>query len=310
MATADQRKRFSNPFADRKRLSSHSLDDAATLPTAEQHNIKQSASGLTLLAVPARADTPYFIRHADPEKAAFFQYVDDRLGAPQHSFPYFSDPVEDDDAMHLPSWDDDVKLKPRLREHFTRESIVRTLGLMIMCLGLLTIFVVLPAVSFSGYTFVNYLYDTPLDEMPGAWVPYDPWYHVDERIFPLMKNVRRGLIDADTPLSAITRRSVMGETLELVFSDEFNAQNRTFYHGDDPYWYGFEGWYGATQDLEWYDPDAINTGDGTLSLQMDQFSNHDLAYRSGMLNSWNQLCFKGGVFEVSVSLPGPTGVHG
>lgn len=29
-----------------------------------------------------------------------------------------------------------------------------------------------------------------------------------------------------------------------------------------------------------------------------------------MLNSWNQLCFKGGVFEVSMSLPGPAGVHG
>jgi beta-glucanase (GH16 family) len=29
-----------------------------------------------------------------------------------------------------------------------------------------------------------------------------------------------------------------------------------------------------------------------------------------MLNSWNQICFKGGVFEVSVSLPGPAGVHG
>nr|POE94452.1 beta-glucan synthesis-associated protein kre6 [Quercus suber] len=29
-----------------------------------------------------------------------------------------------------------------------------------------------------------------------------------------------------------------------------------------------------------------------------------------MLHSWNQLCFKGGIFEVSMSLPGPAGVHG
>lgn len=29
-----------------------------------------------------------------------------------------------------------------------------------------------------------------------------------------------------------------------------------------------------------------------------------------MLHSWNQLCFQGGVVEVSVSLPGPAGVHG
>ena len=128
----------------------------------------------------------------------------------------------------------------------------------------------------------------------------------------------------------MTRQGINGETLVLVFSDEFNKRNRTFYHGDDPYWFGFEGWYGATQDLEWYDPDAINTGksvshrgwhcetrdwliplgDGTLQLQLDQFTNHGLDFRSGMLNSWNQLCFKGGVFEVSMSLPGPAGKHG
>lgn len=47
-----------------------------------------------------------------------------------------------------------------------------------------------------------------------------------------------------------------------------------------------------------------------LSIQLDQFANHGLDYRSGMLNSWNQLCFKGGIFEVSVSLPGPAGIHG
>ena len=28
-----------------------------------------------------------------------------------------------------------------------------------------------------------------------------------------------------------------------------------------------------------------------------------------MLHSWNQLCFKGGIFEVSMSLPGPAGAH-
>lgn len=38
--------------------------------------------------------------------------------------------------------------------------------------------------------------------------------------------------------------------------------------------------------------------------------NHQLLYRSGMLHSWNHLCFKGGIFEVSVSLPGPAAVAG
>jgi beta-glucanase (GH16 family) len=54
----------------------------------------------------------------------------------------------------------------------------------------------------------------------------------------------------------------------------------------------------------------IFIGDGVLMLQLDAFPNHGLQFRSGMLNSWNQLCFKGGVFEISASLPGPGGVHG
>jgi beta-glucanase (GH16 family) len=62
--------------------------------------------------------------------------------------------------------------------------------------------------------------------------------------------------------------------------------------------------------MEWYDPDAITTEEGTLQLRMDSFFSHGLPFRSGMLNSWNQLCFKVGVFEVSASLAGPAGIPG
>lgn len=119
------------------------------------------------------------------------------------------------------------------------------------------------------------------------------------------------VIDPDTPLAAKTRTSTFdGSTLNLVFSDEFTEDNRTFYPGDDPYWTAPDFWYGATQDLEWYSPAAVTTGNGTLQLRMDAFASHNLQYQSGMLNSWNQLCFKGGVFEVSVSLAGPSGIPG
>jgi beta-glucanase (GH16 family) len=63
-------------------------------------------------------------------------------------------------------------------------------------------------------------------------------------------------------------------------------------------------WYGVTQDLEWYDPDAVTTKDGTLNIKFDAFKTHGLNYRSGMLQSWNKLCFKGGHMEASISLPG------
>lgn len=46
-----------------------------------------------------------------------------------------------------------------------------------------------------------------------------------------------GLIDVDTPSSAFTVTSFAdGSEWQLVFSDEFNTENRTFWPGDDPYW--------------------------------------------------------------------------
>ena len=121
---------------------------------------------------------------------------------------------------------------------------------------------------------------------------------------PLLKNVRQSLIDPNTPKSAMTKKDYDGKTLELVFSDEFSTPGRTFYDGDDPYFQAMDIWYGVTQDLEWYDPDAVTTKDGVLELRFDAFQSHNLNYRSGMLQSWNKICFKGGRIEASISLPG------
>jgi beta-glucanase (GH16 family) len=64
-------------------------------------------------------------------------------------------------------------------------------------------------------------------------------------------------------------------------------------------------WYGATNDLEWYDPGQITTKDGKLSILMANVENHGLQFRSGMLQSWNKFCFSGGYIEVSMMLPRP-----
>jgi len=69
-------------------------------------------------------------------------------------------------------------------------------------------------------------------------------------------------------------------------------------------------WYGVTEDLEWYDPDAVTTANGTLNLKFDAFQNHNLNFRSGMVQSWNKMCFKGGRLEASLSLPGSGEVEG
>ena len=253
---------------------------------------------------------PFSDSEADIEK---WGYPDDSLG---NFDPYFgkdkgyilyANEIEPDDIYHQPADDDDEVYKAKWSDHFQRRSIVSTIGAIFLIIGLLCVFIVLPVVTFTTDTF-----------FPGGSIAYNntgwtgpAWAHVNNKTYALLRNVRKGLIDPDTPASAMTRKSSFdGSTLNLVFSDEFNEDNRTFYPGDDPFWTGADLWYGATQDMEWYDPDAITTGGGTLQLRMDSFYNHNLPFRSGMLNSWNQLCFKGGVFEVSVSLAGPAGVPG
>ena len=252
---------------------------------------------------------PFNDSRANIEK---WDYPDDSLGAfdPYHGgekgFILYSDEVEADDHFHMPADDDDLTYKPKLADYMDRRSIVSAVGGVFLVIGLLCVFIVLPVLTFATRLFL------PVESNGNGTDLYGPaWAHVNNNTYPLLKTVRRGLIDPDTPASAKTRSSTFdGSILNLVFSDEFNQDNRTFYPGDDAYWSAPDFWYGATQDMEWYSPAAVTTGNGTLQLRLDEFSNHNLPYQSGMLNSWNQLCFKGGVFEVSLSLAGPAGVPG
>ncbi|KAF9265804.1 SKN1-domain-containing protein [Marasmius fiardii PR-910] len=141
---------------------------------------------------------------------------------------------------------------------------------------------------------------------------------------PLLDAVR-DLVDPDTPESAKTRKGFDGEDYVLVFSDEFEQSGRTFWPGDDPYFEAMDFWYGVTMDMEWYDPQQVTTRDGALVITMDSADhktpgvtpgstapftpaeNHNLTYRSGMLQTWNKLCFTSGYIEISVILPGQNG---
>lgn len=201
----------------------------------------------------------------------------------------FPEDVEKDDYLHNPDPNDK---EPRC-DIWNKRGMANLGGLAILTLGVLTLFI-----GFPVLTFVRETVGIP---DPGA-CSKDANCLSDN--VPLLKNQRIGLIDPHTPDSEKTRTTNDGSTLKLVFSDEFNTDGRTFYDGDDPYFQGVDIWYGVTQDLEWYDPDAITTANGTLNIKFDAFQSHNLNYRSGMLQSWNKLCFKGGRLEASISLPG------
>ncbi|KAH7371082.1 beta-glucan synthesis-associated protein-domain-containing protein [Pyrenochaeta sp. MPI-SDFR-AT-0127] len=310
--------RYFNPFSDSARTPSarssfsehHSsttrlpLLAGSTTPLASLHPANPF---LTPNASTTKLNTLY-----DAEKNVSF--VDDRLAAPYEekgmaAWPLIGDQEEADDEMHMPHPDDDIKYKPKMSDHFTRDSIVSTIGLCVMIFGLLFVFIALPVLSAVGIIDYNSSFGVPLSMLPNPYKA-QAWATVNDKTYPFLQNIRKGLIDPDTPSAAMTMKGEFGDEYKLVFSDEFNQNNRTFYEGDDPYFFAGDFWYGATKDLEWYDPDAVTTYDGTLELRLDKFINHGLNFRSGMLNSWNHLCFKGGIFEVSVSLPGPGGVPG
>ena len=120
-----------------------------------------------------------------------------------------------------------------------------------------------------------------------------------------------GLVDKDTPVEVRTKVDYLtGQTWQLVFSDEFNVEGRSFYPGDDPYWEAVDLHYWATGNLEWYDPSAVTTRDGALEITLTKEPNHDLEYMGGMIQTWNKFCFTGGILEAAVMLPGSNNVHG
>lgn len=104
------------------------------------------------------------------------------------------------------------------------------------------------------------------------------------------------MIDKDTPQSEYTIASFNdGSEMDLVFSDEFNVDGRTFYPGDDPYWEAVDLYYWPTLDKEWYDPEQVTTIDGKLVITLEQQENHNVSFKSAMLQSWNKFCFTDGL---------------
>ncbi|KAJ9102260.1 hypothetical protein QFC19_004807 [Naganishia cerealis] len=114
----------------------------------------------------------------------------------------------------------------------------------------------------------------------------------------------RELIDPDTPLDVYKRTGFDGKSWSLAFSDEFNTDGRTFFPGDDPFWEGVDLHYHGTNDFEWYDPSAIHTEGGSLIITQTQERINDLNFKSGMLQSWNKVCFWGSMY-IEDEHPGP-----
>lgn len=134
-----------------------------------------------------------------------------------------------DDALHNPD-----PIRDRALDHsvdvLSGRGWINVSALLILVSGLI--------VLFAGYPIITFYARTPQSNLgasnmggtnsSGQVTSFD--------------NVP-SLIDADTPQSAYTRTGTDGRTYNLVFSDEFNTDGRTFWPGDDPFWEAVDLYY-------------------------------------------------------------------
>lgn len=210
--------------------------------------------------------------------------------------PYIWDTKDLDDTLHNIDPVRDAQLDRRL-SIFSARGWLNIGTIIIVIVALVTLFAAYPIINFylqhkppfGGFNLGGINSSGQVPDLPGI----------------------RGLIDPDTPNDAKSKVGLQdGQKYSLVFSDEFNTDGRSFYPGDDPFWEAVDLNYWATGDLEWYSPEAITTKGGNLVITLTEQLNHDLNFQSGMLQSWNKLCFTTGILEVSISLPGSGNVPG
>ncbi|KAI0036059.1 beta-glucan synthesis-associated [Vararia minispora EC-137] len=241
------------------------------------------------------ADTPYPDRIASLIPSAgisnkFALPADPRRWG-SNVYPEYPEP---DDHLHNP----DAPSRGLDAALFSPRGIANIGCLLITATGILTLFAGYPIISYFtrhqqstqgafGLGGTNLTGQVP--EMSGNW----------------------GLIDPATPQDAYTKAAFNGgDEMDLIFSDEFNVEGRTFYPGDDPYWEAVDLHYWQTNNLEWYDPAAITTKGGALVITLSNKVTHGLNYQGGMMSTWNKFCFTGGLYEASVTLPGANNVVG
>lgn len=220
-------------------------------------------------------------------------------GFPASQFPLHIDEKEADDYLHNPDPIADADYDKNRFMHdlknMDKRSAFGLLGFVILLILAIGVFIIFPVFTYTG-----------------AGQHFKPETHELLTLYkyPVSSAIRTSLIDPDTPSEHHTKKTRTGDTWVLTFSDEFNAEGRTFYDGDDQFFQAVDLNYAATKDLEWYDPDAVTTVNGTLQITLDAMKNHDLFYRSGMVQSWNRLCFTQGMIVASAQLPGYGNISG
>jgi hypothetical protein len=140
----------------------------------------------------------------------------------------------------------------------------------------------------------------------------------------------KGWVDIDTLPQHKTIKSFYDhKQYEIIMSDEFNRDGRSFKDGYDRTWTAIDKsdddqTAQGRKSLHFYNDTMITTEGGFLAIstntetttwkgwnpylkKYEMLSRH---FKSGMVQSWNKFCFTGGIIEFSVKLPGDPHIGG
>lgn len=123
-------------------------------------------------------------------------------------------------------------------------------------------------------------------------------------------------VDSDTPTSACTALSERdGAVLQLVMSDEFSLDGRSFADGHDSRWTAIEFAPNTNAQVNYYNTSLASTEDGNMVLRstsqdvdLPLYENTSVPetrhLQTAMVQTWNKFCFTEGAAEIRAKLPG------
>jgi len=119
-------------------------------------------------------------------------------------------------------------------------------------------------------------------------------------------------IDDPTLVVADNAAVAPGETLTLVWSDEFDGATLDpavwFFETGDGSQYGPDliGW--GNGELQWYLPDSAELSDGKLKITARRETANGYSYTAARINTRDRFAFRYGRIEASIKLPAGQGI--
>ncbi|KAG6865072.1 hypothetical protein C0991_005301 [Blastosporella zonata] len=207
-----------------------------------------------------------------------------------------NEPNDEDDLLHDPAG----KMMHDSGRPMSLRGIVNFTAIILLLCALLSLFVVYPVYSFYHSNGLEALIvgNTRINSTGQASsAPFDPRSQI-----PLTSLT--AWIDPATPQDVLTRTGKDGVMYDIVFSDEFNIDDRSFYEDADPVW--------EAADDQLHDPRLVTTRNGYLILESRNVplggrSKGVAAHLSGLLHQRTAVCLHGGFVEIAVASPSSSG---